>query len=59
MHGQALPGHVSELGRRADAVVQFTVPSFEYPRSDAPASLHFVGPLSRHRLTGSATGLVG
>jgi UDP:flavonoid glycosyltransferase YjiC (YdhE family) len=30
----------------ADAVAQFTVPSFEYPRSDAPASLHFIGPLS-------------
>ena len=30
----------------ADAVVQFTVPAFEYPRSDAPATLHFAGPLS-------------
>lgn len=29
----------------ADAVVQFTVPAFEYPRSDLPASVHFVGPL--------------
>ena len=26
--------------------MQFTVPSFEYPRSDAPAELHFAGPLS-------------
>ncbi len=33
-------------GRRADALVQFTVPSFEYPRSDAPPELHFAGPLS-------------
>ncbi|AYF98150.1 glycosyltransferase [Protaetiibacter intestinalis] len=31
----------------ADAIVQFTVPSFEYPRSDLPASVHFVGPVSR------------
>lgn len=29
----------------ADALVQFTVPAFEYPRSDLPASVHFVGPL--------------
>jgi UDP:flavonoid glycosyltransferase YjiC (YdhE family) len=31
----------------ADALVQFTVPSFEYPRSDLPAHVHFVGPVSR------------
>lgn len=29
----------------ADAVVQFTVPAFEYPRSDLPANVHFVGAL--------------
>ncbi|WP_114558585.1 glycosyltransferase [Desertihabitans aurantiacus] len=29
----------------ADALVQFTVPGFEYPRSDLPATVHFVGPL--------------
>ncbi|WP_431805156.1 glycosyltransferase [Microbacterium sp. bgisy203] len=29
----------------ADAVVQFTVPEFEYPRTDLPASVRFVGPL--------------
>jgi len=29
----------------ADAVAQFTVPAFEYPRSDLPASVHFVGAL--------------
>ncbi len=28
----------------ADAVIQLTVPSFEYPRSDAPALLSFTGP---------------
>lgn len=31
--------------QRADAIAQFTIPEFEYPRSDAPANLHFVGPL--------------
>jgi UDP:flavonoid glycosyltransferase YjiC (YdhE family) len=46
VHGQALPGPMQNWGARADAIAQFTVPSFEYPRSDAPTSLHFVGPLS-------------
>ena len=46
VHGQALPGQIVNWLGWADAVVQFTVPSFEYPRSDAPASLHFAGPLS-------------
>jgi MGT family glycosyltransferase len=46
VHGTDLPGTFVDWGRRADAIVQFTVPSFEYPRSDAPAELYFVGPLS-------------
>ena len=46
VHGTDLPGTFVDWGRRADALVQFTVPSFEYPRSDPPAELHFVGPLS-------------
>jgi UDP:flavonoid glycosyltransferase YjiC (YdhE family) len=45
VHGRALPNHILSWYTWADAIVQFTVPSFEYPRSDAPASLHFVGPL--------------
>jgi MGT family glycosyltransferase len=45
VHGQALPGQILTWNTWADAIVQFTVPSFEYPRTDAPASLHFVGPL--------------
>ncbi|WP_118915466.1 glycosyltransferase [Mycobacterium shigaense] len=45
VHGQPMPGHVLNWYSWADAIAQFTVPSFEYPRSDAPASLHFVGPL--------------
>jgi UDP:flavonoid glycosyltransferase YjiC (YdhE family) len=43
-----------DWGRRADALVQFTVPSFEYFLSDAPPNLHFAGPLSA---TGSASPL--
>ncbi|TDC54421.1 glycosyltransferase [Jiangella ureilytica] len=31
----------------ADAIVQFSVPAFEYPRDPAPKNLHFVGPVSR------------
>jgi UDP:flavonoid glycosyltransferase YjiC (YdhE family) len=31
----------------ADAIVQFTVSSFEYPRRDLPSTVHFVGPVSR------------
>jgi MGT family glycosyltransferase len=45
LHGTPLPGTVVDWGSRADAIVQFTVPAFEYPRSDAPATLHFAGPL--------------
>lgn len=30
----------------ADAVVQFSVPGFEYPRSDLAVPVHFVGPVS-------------
>jgi UDP:flavonoid glycosyltransferase YjiC (YdhE family) len=45
VHGMDMPGAFADWGRRADALVQFSVPSFEYPRSDAPAELHFVGPL--------------
>jgi UDP:flavonoid glycosyltransferase YjiC (YdhE family) len=46
VHGTDMPGTFMDWGRRADALVQLTVPSFEYHRSDAPAELHFVGPLS-------------
>lgn len=46
LHGTEMPEHVAAVGRRADAIVQFTVESFEYPRSDAPPQLHFIGPLS-------------
>ncbi|MFQ4149913.1 nucleotide disphospho-sugar-binding domain-containing protein [Arthrobacter sp. LAPM80] len=40
--------------RRAELIVQFTVPGFEYPRSDAPESLHFLGPVSRLALSNAS-----
>ena len=46
VHGKEMPGTMFDWGRRADALVQFSVPSFEYPRSDAPGNLHYIGPLS-------------
>jgi UDP:flavonoid glycosyltransferase YjiC (YdhE family) len=46
VHGTSAPGRLVDWGRRADALVQFTVPSFEYRLSDAPPNLHFAGPLS-------------
>ncbi|HET8746491.1 MAG TPA: glycosyltransferase [Ramlibacter sp.] len=46
VHGRALPGPILDWARHADAIAQFTVPEFEYPRSDAPSNLHFVGPIS-------------
>jgi MGT family glycosyltransferase len=46
VHGTDMPYSVSDWGRRADALVQFSIPAFEYPRSDAPSTLHFAGTLS-------------
>jgi len=46
LHGTELPYPILDWSGHADAVVQFTVPAFEYPRSDAPATLHFAGPIS-------------
>ena len=46
LHGVALPYPVLDWAGHADAVVQFSVPAFEYPRSDAPPTLHFAGPIS-------------
>lgn len=45
LHGRPLPFPVLDWPRHAEAIVQLTVPEFEYPRSDAPETLHFVGPL--------------
>lgn len=46
LHGRSIPFAVLDWPRHAEAIVQFTVPEFEYPRSDAPAGLHFAGPIS-------------
>ncbi|MDG4785259.1 glycosyltransferase [Micromonospora sp. WMMD1102] len=46
LHGRSIPFAVLDWPRHAEAIVQFTVPKFEYPRSDAPATLHFAGPIS-------------
>ena len=56
LHGRPLPFPVLDWPRHAEAIVQFTVPEFEYPRSDAPTTLHFVGPISA---TGSQAPLPG
>ena len=46
IHGRARQYPVFDWPRRAGASAQFTVPEFEYPRSDAPSTLHVVGPIS-------------
>ena len=46
VHGVDMPGAILDWSRRAEAIAQFTVREFEYPRSDAPDTLHFVGPIS-------------
>ena len=46
LHGVPLGYPILDWCRRAEAVAQFTVADFEYPRSDAPDTLHFVGPVS-------------
>jgi MGT family glycosyltransferase len=56
LHGVPLPFPALDWARHAEAIVQFTVPEFEYPRSDAPATLHFAGPISA---TGSRAPLPG
>lgn len=44
LSGVPLPGYAIDWPRWADLYAQFSVASFEYPRSDAPESLRFVGP---------------
>src|SRR6478735_1201815 len=41
LHHRPAPFPVLDWARSAEAIVQFTVAEFEYPRSDAPATLHF------------------
>ena len=54
VHGSDIPWTFIDWGRHADALVQFTVRSFEYARSDEPSTVAFVGPLSA---TGSRASL--
>jgi UDP:flavonoid glycosyltransferase YjiC (YdhE family) len=44
--GRPLSCPILDWPRHAESLAQFTVPEFEYPRSDAPKTLHFVGPVS-------------
>ncbi|WP_076258809.1 glycosyltransferase [Intrasporangium flavum] len=46
LHGRPVGYPVLDWPRHAERIVQFTVPEFEYPRSDAPATLSFAGPIS-------------
>lgn len=43
--GRPLSRFLLDWTSGADVVVQLTVPGFEYPRRDLPASVRFVGPL--------------
>lgn len=38
-----LDGTIFDFARRADLYLQASVPSFEYPRTDMPENLHFIG----------------
>jgi UDP:flavonoid glycosyltransferase YjiC (YdhE family) len=46
LHGVPPSFPVMDWARHAEAIVQFTVPEFEYPRSDAPPTLRFAGPIT-------------
>ena len=52
--GRPFPGSFLEWPAHADALVQLTVPSFEYPRSDLPSTVHFAGPLPAVAHAGAA-----
>jgi len=46
VHGSPLHPFIIDWVSTADAIVQFSVPTFEYPRPDATIPLHYVGPLT-------------
>jgi len=52
--GAELPGPIMNYPATADAVVQFSVSEFEYPRSDLTTPVHFVGPVSTATRSGAA-----
>ncbi|MFE4229067.1 glycosyltransferase [Arthrobacter sp. NPDC056886] len=58
--GSPFPSFFMEWPRAADHIAQFTVTDFEYPRSDLPGTVHFVGPVSQGgKSTADATGRTG
>ena len=58
--GSPFPTFFMDWPRTADHIAQFTVPEFEYPRSDLPATVHFVGPVSQGgKSTSGGTGTPG
>ena len=59
LHGRPLPFPVLDWPRHAEAIVQFTVPEFEYPRSDAPGDPALRRSGLGHRLRSAAAALVG
>ncbi len=40
-----MPVHLTDWPRMADRLLQLTVPAFEYPHRDLPATVDFVGPV--------------
>ncbi|SDL46774.1 UDP:flavonoid glycosyltransferase YjiC, YdhE family [Arthrobacter sp. ov407] len=55
--GSPFPTFFMDWPRAADHIAQFTVADFEYPRSDLPGTVHFVGPVSQGgKSTPDATG---
>jgi hypothetical protein len=58
--GSPFPTFFMDWPRAADHIAQFTVADFEYPRSDLPGTVHFVGPVSQGgKNTTEATGSAG
>lgn len=51
--GSPFPTFFMDWPRAADHIAQFTVADFEYPRSDLPRTVHFVGPVSQGGKTAS------
>jgi len=47
VHARPLRTFILDWVSTVDAIAQFTVPAFEYPRPDPVVPLHFVGPLIR------------
>jgi UDP:flavonoid glycosyltransferase YjiC (YdhE family) len=46
VHGRPIGYPVLDWNGHAEALIQGTVAEFEYPRSDAPPTVHFAGPIS-------------